>query len=209
MTTSYKDFVVIFTFLIRSNLDTNYIKEIDTSLKNNEATSQIKNMVQQVREFHNMRSSFIQKVYNHVGSDSFVSQFARCSGLEQYNSVPKKSTCALTNEEIVSSQGILLILHHANGDIIPITVHKRFKRLLYSVWFLVHSPKEIMLPIWKWLNTQMWWKNKTLSNYNDIVQRIVTYNDEIFIKKSYIKLKDIGTHIQSDIVLAAKPINST
>ena len=178
-------------------------------MKNNEATLQVKNMIQQVREFHNMRSSFIQKVYNHVGSDSFVSQFARCSGIEQYNSVPKKSICALSNENILQSQGILLILHHVNGNMIPITAHKRFKRLLYSVWFLVHSPKEIMLPITKWLDTQLWWKNKTLDSYDKIVQRIVSYNDEIFVKKSYIKLKDIGTHIQSDIVLAAKPINST
>lgn len=209
MTTSYQDFTIIFSFLVRSNLDKEYINSIDKKLKNNEASPEMKTMVQKVREFHNMRSNLIQTVYKHLGPDAFITQFSRCSGIEQYNKVPSKSKCSLTNEEIRPDQGILIILHHANGEFIPYTIHKRFKRLLYSVWFLVHSPKEIMLPIYKWLNHQLWWKNKNVNNYDEIVSRILKYNEEIFIKKSYIKLKDIGTHIQSDIVLAAKPINSS
>lgn len=209
MTTSYQDFIIIFSFLVRSHLDKEYIQTIDKKLKNNDASSQVKQMVQKVRDFHNMRSNLIQTVYKHLGPGAFITQFSRCTGIEQYNTVPTSSSCALTNEEIQPKQGILIILHHVNGEYIPFTIHKRFKRLLYSVWFLVHTPKEIMLPINKWLKTQTWWINKNINNYEEVVARIVKYNEEIFIKKSYIKLKDIGTHIQSDIVLAAKPINSS
>ena len=206
MTTSYEEFSVIFTFFVRYHLDKQYIKNVDNSLKNNEATTEMKLMVQNVREFHNMRSSLIQKVYNHIGPNTFVTKFVKCTGIEQYNRVPEKSICALSNKILMPNQGMLIILHYIDGNNLPFTVHIRFKRLLYSLWFLVHLPKEIMININKWLNSQLWWKNKTIVDYNEVVRRIVCYNDEIFIKKSYIKLKDISTHIQSDIILAAKPI---
>jgi len=200
MSTTYPEFVTIFTFLVRSHLDSSYITKVDTSLKNNEATASTKKMVQNVREFHAMRRNLIQKVYEHVGCDSFVTHFVRCIGIEQYNCVPKKSICAISHQTLTPDQGILVILRQNNGQLLPYAVHTRFKRVLYNVWFLIHLPQEIMITIHHWLRNQLWWQTKTALDYEEVVRRIVTYNDGIFIKKCYVKLKDIGSHLQSDVV---------
>jgi hypothetical protein len=200
MSTTYPEFVTIFTFLVRSHLDSNYISKVDASLQNNEATAPTTKMVKNVREFHAMRRNLIQKVYERTGCESFVTHFVRCIGIDQYNCVPEKSICAISHQTLAPGQGILVILRQNNGQLSPHAVHTRFKRVLHSVWFLIHLPQEIMITIHQWLRNQLWWQTKTTLDYEEVVRRIVNYNDGIFIKKCYVKLKDISNHLQSDPV---------
>lgn len=206
MAASYDVFRTVFRFMVRSHLDRAYISHVDEQLKNNDASAETRQLIHNVREFHGMRSHLIQCVYEALGGDSIAAQFPSCSGLQQFSSVPSKSTCAISGKSISGSQGILLILHRHDGKLVPYTVHARFKRLLNSVWFLVHVPKEIMMSVKPWLEHQTWWRNKAIADYRQVVERIVSHGDEAFVKRCYVKIKEVGTNIQSDQRLVANPI---
>jgi len=207
MAASYDVFLTVFRFMVRSHLDRVYISRVDEQLKNNEASAETRQLIHNVREFHQMRSHLIQCVYEALGAESVAVHFPSCSGLQQFSCVPSQSICAISGKTISGNQGILLILHEHGGNLLPYTVHARFKRLLNSVWFLVHVPKEIMMSVKPWLEHQTWWRNKSVTNFDQVVERIVAHGDEAFVKRCYVKIKEVGTNIQSDQRLVAKPIN--
>ena len=194
----------IYKFFIISKLNPNYVKNIDQQIKNDQQDESTKLLIQSVQEFHKMRQTLCSKVFTFFEDNELLYKFINASGIRQYDSVPQNSTCIFTKQKIKQDQGILIILNCQTQTEIY-TVHKRFKRVLYNFWYLVHFTDEINLELTKWLTKQHWWS--TGLDNKDIVERILCYQDNVFVKKSYVKLKSIGQYIQTEMV--SLPINHT
>jgi hypothetical protein len=128
---------------------------------------------------------------------------ATAGGLQQYNSVPEHSRCAISGQTLSPKQGILLMVN----DMMPFTIHVRYKNILYNFWFVAHMPKEIALETKKWLQQQKWWSFGQVKSFDVCVERISTYQDKMFSKKMYVKLKGISQYIQTE--LSSLPINQS
>ena len=134
----------IYKFFIMCNLDPNYVTNIDAKIKRNEESEDTKQLIKNVQEFHKMRQTLCSKVFKFFNNHELLHKFIKASGLEQYDVVPKNSVCIFTNKKLNEDHGILIILHTSSTKNI-FTVHKRFKRILYNFWYLIHFADEINL----------------------------------------------------------------
>ena len=88
---------------------------------------------------------------------------------------------------------------------IPMTIHSRYKKILYYYWFLAHLPEDIILQVKPWLQKQYWWIHCQISP-DECLEHITNFEDKNFSKKLYIKLKEINQYIQTQ--LTSLPINN-
>lgn len=198
---TFEAFKDVYCFLVRSDLDPNYVKLIDENLDNGTADKNIRHLIENVRGFHEMRKTLCGSISTHLSCATLLRDLAQARGLEQFDSVPNKSTCFISGETLQKSQGILLML---NGRT-PVTVHHRYKTVLYYFWILAHLSEDIQKKARDWLSTQLWWKRGSTEGIDSCVQRISEYQDCTFPKKIYVKLKGMSQYIQNQ--LPALPIN--
>ena len=198
----FETFQSIFRFFVDSKLNKKYVETIDKEMGDNTASDETKKLIEHVQTFHNMRQQMCGQIFEHLNNHPLLHELITSVAVEQYDSVARNSVCAFTNQRMAQKQGITLVFSAKNNHIV--TIHKRFKRLLYIFWYLVHFADEIMMDINKWLATQRWWRR---GQHIDITKRIVEYQDSNFAKKTYIKLKSINEYIQRDMV--SLPINHT
>lgn len=200
---TFDSFHRVYCFFLRSQLDSNYVKSIDALLERGPAPREVKSLIQEVKAFHGLRASLCGLIRTHLRQPELLSVLLKSRGLEQFGSVPARSTCALCGQLLDAKQGILLMV----DGCLPYTVHSRYKKLVYNFWFLAHIPGEIGLEAKKWLGTQLWWVRGRVESTDACVERMSSYQDRMFSKKMYVKLKDITQYIQSE--LPALPINQT
>lgn len=198
---TFDAFVNVYSFIVRSALDRNYVGAIDQSIEDGSASKDTKTLIQQVKAFHSMRATLCAGIRQHLGSTPLLRQLADARGLEQYDTVPNLSTCAICGETLRNTQGVLLML---NGKT-PVTVHKRYKTTLYYFWYLAHLTEDIQLEARAWMQQQRWWKRGRAQDVDDCIERVKTFQDQAFPKKIYVKLKGMNQYIQNR--LPAMPIN--
>lgn len=194
-------FHAVYCFFVRVSIDAKYVKTIDDALENGTATKEIKQLIQQVKTFHRLRASLCNSIREHLNSPKVLNILVKAHGIEQYNSVPEESKCIVSKQILKPKQGILLMV---NG-MTPFTIHVRYKNILYNYWFLAHMPKEIALETKQWFSKQKWWSLGKIKSLDVCVERMSMYQDKMFSKKMYVKLKGISQYIQTE--LSSLPIN--
>ena len=199
---TFETFHEIFCFFIRSFLDPTYVQSIDQKIELNVASKELKNMIQQIKSFHMLRKNLCSKISQHLKYSPILATLAKSRGLEQYSTVPEKSTCIISKETLKSNHGILIMIDKT----IPVTIHSRYKKILYYYWVLAHFPEDIILQVKPWLCNQYWWNRGQISK-DECFKRITEFEDKMFSKKIYIKLKGINQYIQTQ--LTSLPINNT
>jgi len=199
----FDTFCNIFYFFVRSNMDTNYVKTVDNDLDLDNSAAI--GLVEQVKNFHQMRSVLCQEIMSHLKqgtmSEELLVSFCRASGVEQYSCAPSGSTCAITGLELHPHNGCLLVVDQH----MSYTIDKRFKTMVFHLWYLVHLPNELTLEVFKWLHDKPRWKQGK-TDVHSVVEQIQNYEDNNFAKRAYIKLTSVCKYIQSD--MADIPINS-
>lgn len=196
----FETFESIFRFFVRSKMNKKYVETIDKDMGANTASQDTKKLIANVQTFHAMRQQLCGQIFDHLNNHPLLHELISSSMVEQYDSVAHNSVCTFTNQTLTQKQGMTLVIGAKNTHIV--TVHKRFKRLLYNFWYLVHFTDEIMQDIHKWLSTQRWWTRGKQAN---VTEKIVQHQDSKFAKKAYVKLKSITDYIQRDMV--SLPIN--
>lgn len=190
----FEVFVKVCEFFIKCKLDAGYISKLDLILEST-AHKGVVTLVKHVQAFHVMRKSLCQQIIQKLQSDQVFATLASAKGLTQYNSCPDRSTCALTGASLKTNHGITLIV---DGHVL-LTVHSRYKIILYHFWTLVHMPSDIGLESVKWLQQQQWWKSGDDITIEQCSQKILHYNDQQFAKSMYIKLKAIAEYIENKL----------
>ena len=201
-------FCNIFYFFVRSKMDPNYVQKVDSDLdlENNAAMS----LVEQVKEFHQMRSVLCQQIMSHLNrgtghegttTGELLNKFCCASSVEQYSCVPQGSICVVTGLELDPKDGCLLVVDRQTSY----TMNKRFKTIVFNLWYLVHLPNELTLEVFKWLHTQPNWKRGKI-DLHTTVEQIQHHEDNNFAKRAYIKLTSVCKYIQRE--MADVPINS-
>lgn len=196
----FETFRDIFRFFVESKLNKKYVESIDKEMGANTASAETKKLIENIQTFHNMRQQLCGQIFEHLNNHPLLHELISTVSVEQYDSVAHNSVCAFTGQAMTQKQGMTLVIGVKNSHIV--TMHKRFKRLLYNFWYLVHFVDEIMQDINRWLSTQRWWLRGQHAN---ATKRIIDHQDSNFAKKAYVKLKSINDYIQRDMV--SLPIN--
>ena len=189
---TFESFHTVYSFFLHAHLDPKYVARIDEEIDNNSASKETKKLIQDVKAFHELRGSLCGQIKDHLSNNAILSELLKSRGLEQYNSVPKQSKCIISGGMISGSQGILLMM----DGVRPFVVHNRYKVLLYNFWVLAHLPDEIANEANKWFKKQNWQTEKRLGSIAERVEYISNYQDKVFPKKLYLKLKGIAQYIQ-------------
>lgn len=198
---TFESFLSVYGFCLHMHLDPSYVDAIDQKIEYGQASTEIKQLVQKVRAFHMLRGSLCNNIKARLNNTELLDNLYHARGVEQLNVAPEKSICAVSGEILRSSQGVLLLV---NG-FTPYTVHKRYKSLLYNFWIIVHFPDEIVKGAKEWLQSRHWSTRKELKTIEDRVHFVTNYNEKMFPKKLYIKLKGIAQYIQREF--PTLPIN--
>ena len=190
----FQTFENVCNFLVQSKLDPNYIKFIDKHLEKSN-NKDMTNLVKQVKAFHSMRKTLCLAVFNHFNHNSILNEFANARGIEQYKKCPAKSQCAISQEKIKSNTGILCILDKKE----LITIHSRYKLVLYHFFVIAHLSEEIGLEAVKWLEKQPWWQCGKVHGSEECTKRLLNYNNHGFAKGMYIKIKTSAEYIEKEL----------
>lgn len=194
---NFDSFENIFTFFVQSFYNKDYVEKIDQSVSNDTIDEETKLMIEQVKAFHTMRHEMCTKIFDYLSNNKLLHMLVTARGLEQFDVVPNGSICFISGRKLNANQGILLYINNQKSDCV--TVHKRFKRILYNFWYLVHFSDEIMIDIELWLSKQ------TIEKNEQMVSVILTHQNKLFIKKGYVKLKNLNEYIQTE--MTKLPIN--
>ncbi len=181
-------------------MEPKYVDDIDQQIGANEASADLKALVADVQSFHGMRQHLCGRVIQHLHNHPVLHELIAAGRVEQHDTVAHKSLCTFTNQTMAQHQGMTLIISGRKPHIV--TINKRFKRLVYSFWYLVHFADEIMKEIRVWLSQQRWWRRGTCP---DVTDRILQHQEYMFAKQAYVKLKGINQYIQQEMV--SVPIN--
>ena len=184
-------------------MDQDYVTGIDSELESGHASPETKKMIRQVQAFHNVRSTLCNTIKTNLNNAPLLNALHEACGLEQYNSVPDNSTCAICGEQLSDTQGILIVIDHVD----PYTVHSRYKVILYNFWILVHFPAEIVKSSKDELTHKTIRVPETVKTIFERVEYISHSQGMKRSKKLYLKLKGIAQYIQTEFPTI--PINKS
>tara|TARA_B110000285_G_scaffold235601_1_gene318508 strand:+ start:2009 stop:2620 length:612 start_codon:yes stop_codon:yes gene_type:complete len=194
---NFESFVRVFSFFVKSHYNQFYVEHIDKAIRENLIDEGTTKMIDNVKEFHMMRHQMCGKIFSYLKNDELLNTLVTAKGLEQFDVVPNESICAISGVKLNPNSGILLYVN--SGNFVCITVHKRYKQILYNFWYLVHFTDEIMIDINSWVKKNMY------TSSSSIFEKIVNHQDQLFIKQGYVKVKNINEYIQSE--MSRLPIN--
>ena len=199
----FETFCQIFYFFVRSEMDENYVNAVDDelSLENGDA----QRLVEQVKEFHQMRSELCRQIMAHLKRGSLTEEilgsFCCASGVEHYSCAPLGSTCAVSGIDLTPDNGCLIVVDRQ----MPYTIDKRLKTMVFNLWYLVHLPSELTLDVFQWLSNHPHWESGR-THLPIAIEQIQNHEDNHFAKRAYVKLTSVCRYIQSE--MADIPINS-
>ena len=188
----------VYKFFFRVQLDDKYVKDIDIAVESGNASKEVKMLIQSVKAFHSLRSSLCKAISKQLHNSPLLDVLHNGHGIEQVMCVPEGSTCAISNERLTKKQGILFLVNGVD----PYTVHMRYKAPLYHFWVLVHFPEEIGMEGKRWLRSQNWHTCRQYDTVEKQVELVSKYQDKMFSKKMYLKLKGIAQYIQGEFPAA-------
>ena len=192
---NFETFKDICDFFIQSALDPQYVTKIDRLLETPSANKDIVVLVKNVKAFHSMRKNLCSKIFKKLNNNSILVQLAKARGILQYKSVPHLSTCCISKIPLKEQNGVLLVIDGTK----LITVHSRYKIILYHFWHIVHMPEEIANEAIKWLEKQPWWSTGKKSTISECSKRVLNYNAQVFTKSLYVKLKSIAEYVENEL----------
>jgi len=195
---NFESFVSVFGFFVKSHFNSFYVDKIDQSIRENIIDEDTRDMINNVTEFHTMRHQLCTKIFEYLKNAELLNTLVSARGLEQFDVVPNNSICCICGVKLNARSGILLYVN--SSEVTCITVHKRYKQILYNFWYLVHFADEIMVDIRSWLKNDLYTKN-----ISSVIEKIIDHQDQLFIKQGYVKLKNINEYIQSE--MPRLPIN--
>jgi len=182
-----KTFQNIFRFFLHSALDSTYVHSVDNGQDNEK-------LIETIATFHTMRTTLCQTIIKHIGNAVFFHNFVGACSCLQYNSVPEKSTCILSGVTLSRDNGVLIVVDKSK----LYTFHKRLKVIVLTFWYLLNLPAELTKESINWYreakrgNTD----EKTIANIVDI---ICDYNNNMFVKKTYVKLMNSVDFVQNQM----------
>tara|TARA_B100000795_G_scaffold193103_1_gene147466 strand:- start:709 stop:1320 length:612 start_codon:yes stop_codon:yes gene_type:complete len=194
---NFDTFAHVFSFFVKSHYNQFYVINIDKSIQENTIDEDTTKMIENVKEFHTMRHQLCGKIFDYLKKDKLLNTLVSARGLEQFDIVPNNSLCSISGVKLNAKSGILLYVN--SSQVQCITVHKRYKQILYNFWYLVHFVDEIMVDISIWLKKNMY------TSSSSVIAKIIHHQDQLFIKQGYVKLKNINKYIQSE--MSRLPIN--
>lgn len=195
---NFESFVHVFSFFVKSHYHSFYVDKIDKSIQDNTIDEETTRMINNVKEFHAMRHQLCSKIFEYLKSDEVLNTLVSARGLEQFDVVPQNSICCISGVKLNTGSGILLYVTSVKAKCL--TVHKRYKQILYNFWYLVHFADEIMVDIRSWMD-----KKVLTTSISSAIEKIIHHQDQLFIKQGYVKLKNINEYIQSE--MSRLPIN--
>lgn len=186
----FQTFQQLFRFFLSNELDATHVQKIDE--KTDLAEGKI--LIREVSSFHQMRADFCKSIIEHVGESPLFSSFVHASSCLQYDQVPTKSTCILTGVELLSKDGILIVV----DNIQLFTFHKRLKVIVLNLWYILHLPEELIKESIQWFtNNNVTGKGKV--NNEEVVSKIIEYNNSMFAKRAYVRLLNSVSFIQNEM----------
>tara|TARA_B110000008_G_C16894648_1_gene534229 strand:+ start:10 stop:621 length:612 start_codon:yes stop_codon:yes gene_type:complete len=194
---NFDTFAHVFSFFVKSHYNQFYVINIDKSIQENTIDEDTTKLIENVKEFHTMRHQLCGKIFDYLKKDKLLNTLVSARGLEQFDIVPNNSLCSISGVKLNAKSGILLYV--ISSQVQCITVHKRYKQILYNFWYLVHFVDEIMVDISIWLKKNMY------TSSSSVIAKIIHHQDQLFIKQGYVKLKNINKYIQSE--MSRLPIN--
>lgn len=196
----FETFEKVFDFFIHTALDSNYVSTIDDQLDTTGTTGTT--LTASIQHFHQMRQNLCRKILEHVGFVQPLQTFLNAREVIQYNKVPEGSECLFSKKKLQAEDGTLIVVDKT----CPYTFDKRFKTIIFDFWYMVHLPDELIKNALKWMKNSQWWQNGQVT-YEEAVQKLQNYNNNMFAKQAYVKLKSVCKYIQTD--MAKIRINST
>lgn len=190
-------FSKVFYFFIHDAIDVNYVNTIDGRQCGGLASLPVA-----IQNFHEMRQNLCRIILEHTGFAQTLKSFVDARGIVQYNQVPPMSECVFSKKKLQPQEGILIVIDNQ----FPVTFDKRFKTIVFYFWYIVHLPEELITTPLKWMKGNSWWQNGQVT-YEEAVHKLQHYNDNIFAKQAYVKLKTVANYIQTE--MANIRINST
>lgn len=189
----FETFKDICDFFIQSALDQEYVPRIDRLLEKPSNNKDIVFLVKNVKAFHNMRKDLCSKIFQWLQNNNILTVLAKARGVVQYKTVPEQSICCISNSTLRRDNGVLLVIDGKNLT----CVHSRYKIILYHFWHIVHMPEEIASEAKKWLEKQSWSAGRQSSA--ECSKRVLDYNEQVFTKKMYVKLKTIAEYVENEL----------
>jgi hypothetical protein len=183
----FQSFQQTFHFFLSSKLDSAYVRSIENTLNN-------KGLIDTITDFHTMRADLCKLIIDHVGNVTFFQNFVDASVCLQYNSVPDKSTCVLSGVELSGENGILIVVDSSK----LFTFHKRLKVIVLTFWYLIHLPSELTKESTNWFRENSG-TSSTEHNVASIVDKISKHNNNMFVKRAYVKLLNTVKFVQKDM----------
>ena len=200
---TFDSFHRVFQFCLQTHMDSDYVARIDSDLNSGNASKDIKQLIQEVKSFHNIRLKLCNVIKSNLNNVPILSALHQARGLKQYNSVPVKSACAICDQTLTKNQGILLILDGVH----PYTVHSRYKVILYNFWMLVHFPDEIVKSCKSSESNKTIQVPKHIRTIAERVEYLSNVENKKRSKQLYLKLKSIAQYIQTEFPTI--PINQS
>ena len=183
----FQSFQQIFKFCLSTKLDSKYVHSVENTLNNKE-------LIDTITDFHTMRTHLCKLIIDHVGNVTFFQNFVEASLCLQYNSVPDKSTCVLSGVELSGQNGILIVIDSSK----LFTFHKRLKVIVLTFWYLIHLPSELSKESINWFRENSG-TSSTEHNVASIVDKISKHNNNMFVKRAYVKLLNTVKFVQKDM----------
>lgn len=185
----FQSFQQTFHFFLSSKLDSAYVRSIENTLNN-------KGLIDTITDFHTMRTHLCKLIIDHVGNVTFFQNFVDASVCLQYNSVPDKSTCVLSGVELSGENGILIVVDSSK----LFTFHKRLKVIVLTFWYLIHLPSELTKESTNWFRENSGtYTEQTEQSTALIVDKISKHNNNMFVKRAYVKLLNTVKFVQKDM----------
>ena len=191
----FETFKDICDFFIQSALDQEYVTRIDRLLEKPSNNKDIVFLVKNVKAFHTMRKNLCAKMFKRLQNNNILTVLAKARGVVQYKTVPEQSICCISNSTLHCDNGVLLVIDGKNLT----CVHSRYKIILYHFWHIVHMPEEIASEARKWLEKQTWWAAGRQSSVAECSKRVLNYNEQVFTKTMYVKLKTIAEYVEHEL----------
>lgn len=179
------NFEIVFLFLLEMVEDDYYSNKVDTIISlDNDHSVYYKRMVRHVKEFHDMRRKLCEQVMSSLSCFDFGMELMNAKEVSVYHHIPVNGVqCYIDKKPI--QEGITLVI----GSKKMYCISKRYEKLIYNLFLLMHLPDEIQKEYKKYKDT----------TYNASVKSFVEACHQRQLKFYYIKLKNIIQYIESNI----------